>query len=91
METTQNFIKKKKVFPNIEQNITVETKSITSQMLKVDDHVSCILKLVMLKTNKGDFREEPTSWFLNPPKSFLGKINKHILNSINTVLHEHCR
>ena len=41
---------------------------------------------VTIKDHKPDFRTNPKYRLLNPTKSELGKLSKHILQSINTEL-----
>ena len=55
----------------------------------LDDKLNIMAKqqcFVTIKDHKPDFRTNPKYRLLNPTKSELGKLSKHILQTVNTEL-----
>ena len=60
-----------------------------AERLKLDDRVEKLAKteaFVTLKDHKPNFNDHPTCRLINPSKSEIGAISKHILDDINTSI-----
>ena len=60
-----------------------------AERLKLDDRVEKLAKteaFVTLKDHKPNFYDHPTCRLINPSKSEIGAISKHILDDINTSI-----
>ena len=78
----------KKANPLLPKKINIEAKKIAKEF-NLDEKLNIMAKqqcFVTIKDHKPDFRTNPKYRLLNPTKSELGKLSKHILQSINTEL-----
>ena len=78
----------KKTNPSLPKKINKEAKKIIKEF-NLDDKLNIMAKqrcFVTIKDHKPDFRTNPKNRLLNPTKSELGKLSKHILQTINTEL-----
>ena len=78
----------KKVNPLLPKKINIEAKKIAKEF-NLDEKLNIMTKQqcsVTIKDHKPDFRTNPKYRLLNPTKSELGKLSKHILQTINTEL-----
>ena len=76
----------KKVRPGVAEYIEQEAKSVATK-LRLDDRINTTAKreaFITLKDHKPNFSNNPTCRLINPAKSEIGKISKHILDRINT-------
>ena len=78
----------KKANPLLPKKINIEAKKIAKEF-NLDEKLKIMVKqqcFVTIKDHKPDFRTNPKYRLLNPTKSELGKLSKHILQTINTEL-----
>ena len=78
----------KKTNPSLPKKINIEAKKIAKEF-NLDEKLNIMAKqqcFVTIKDHKPDFRTNPKYRLLNPTKSELGKLSKHILQTINTEL-----
>ena len=69
-------------------NINKEAREIATK-LNIDRKINSITEqpaFITIKDHKPNFTTNPTYRLINPSKSELGKIIKHILDNINTQL-----
>ena len=74
--------------PSLPEKINIEAKKIAKEF-NLDEKLNIMAKqqcFVTIKDHKPDFRTNPKYRLLNPTKSELGKLSKHILQTINTEL-----
>ena len=60
-----------------------------AERLKLDDRIEKLAKkeaFITLKDHKPNFQDHPTCRLINPSKSEIGVISKHILDEINTSI-----
>ena len=85
--TTNNIMKIYKKAPEIAMNsINKEAKEIAKK-LNIDHKINSIAEqsaFITIKDHKLNFKTNPSYQLINPKKSKIGKISKHILNNINT-------
>ena len=78
----------KKANPSLPNKINIEAKKIAKEF-NMDEKLNIMTKqqcFVTMKDHKPDFHTNPKYRLLNPTKSELGKLSKHILQTINTEL-----
>ena len=78
----------KKANTSLPKRINIEAKKIAKEF-NMDEKLNIMEKqqcLVTIKDHKPDCRTNPKCRLLNPTKSELGKLSKHILQTINTEL-----
>ena len=78
----------KKTNPSLPKKINIEAKKIAKEF-NLDEKLNIMTKQqcsVTIKDHKPDFRTNPKYRLLNPTKSELGKLSKHILQTTNTEL-----
>ena len=78
----------KKANPSLPNKINIEAKKIAKEF-NMDEKLNIMVKqqcFVAIKDHKPDCRTNPKCRLLNPTKSELGKLSKHILQTINTEL-----
>ena len=71
-------------------NINKEAKEIALK-LSIDHKINCIAKqpgFITIKDHKLNFKTNPLYRLINPTKSKIRKISKHILDNINTQLNQ---
>ena len=69
-------------------NINKEAKEIATK-LNIDHKINSLAKqpaFITIKDHKPNFKTNPSYQLINPTKSEIGRISKHILNNINTQL-----
>ena len=80
----------KKAPVTVEKDINMKDKQIASR-LELDDRINTTAKcqaFITLKDHKPSFKNKPTCRLINPTKSEIGKISKHILERINAKIRD---
>ena len=75
----------KKAPTNAQQSINVEAKNIAHKLGISNrvDILACKESFITLKDHKDNFPNNPSCRLINPTKSELGRVSKHILDRIN--------